>query len=276
MARDILIVDANMAALGEENAQVAMHFLFQGLHALMQQLIHLAPEERPRVPTVWDEGGYIASMNTVKQAATHREAGLEVVMGIQYLSQLGAKAESAAVTEAIRKGITNLLQSFFLFRVGDPEDALIATRLAQSVFQTNLRPDIESRELMGVTPEQALYLAVHFCLASWIAGGARAARFYGQTYPFVKLRNGVWAQHHLRRLEERRDPTRSRCRRHTAARARPPPASNHNSPPPLPAAAAGELPPRPAQRRHALNPRVAPRRATPHSHRPPLARNHLG
>lgn len=206
MARDILIVDANMAALGEENAQVAMHFLFQGLHALMQQLIHLAPAERPRVPTVWDEGGYIASMNTVKQAATHREAGLEVVMGIQYLSQLGAKAESAAVTEAIRKGITNLLQSFFLFRVGDPEDALIATRLAQSVFQTNLRPDIESRELMGVTPEQALYLAVHFCLASWIAGGARAARFYGQTYPFVKLRNGVWAQHHLRRLEEETGP----------------------------------------------------------------------
>jgi Replication-relaxation len=206
MARDILIVDANMGALGEENSQVAMHFLFQGLHALMQQLIHLAPEERPRVPTIWDEGGYIASMSTVKQAATHREAGLEVVMGIQYLSQLGAKAESAAVTEAIRKGITNLLQSFFLFRVGDPEDAQAATRVAMSVFQTMIRSDIDSRELMGVTPEQALYLAVHLCLASWIAGGARAARFYGQTYPFVKLRNGAWAQHHLRRLEEQTGP----------------------------------------------------------------------
>jgi hypothetical protein len=205
-ARDILIVDANMAALGEENSQVAMHFLFQGLHALMQQLIHLPPEERPRVPTIWDEGGYIASMNTVKQAATHREAGLEVVMGIQYLSQLGAKAESSAVTEAIRKGITNLLQSLFLFRLGDPEDAQTATRVAMSVFQTMIRSDIDSRELMGVTPEQALYLPVHFCLASWIACGARAARFYGQTYPFVKLRNGAWAQHHLARLEEQCGP----------------------------------------------------------------------
>lgn len=202
LARDILIVDANMAALGEENSQVAMHFLFQGLHALMQQLIHLPPQERPRVPTIWDEGGYIASMSTVKQAATHREAGLEVVMGIQYLSQLGAKAETSAVTDAIRKGITNLLQSFFLFRVGDPEDAQAATRVAMSVFQTMIRSDIDSRELMGVTPEQALYLAVHFCLASWIAGGARAPRFYGQTYPFEKLRNGAWAQHHLHRLEE--------------------------------------------------------------------------
>jgi len=205
-ARDILIVDANMAALGEENSQVAMHFLFQGLHALMQQQVHLPPQERPRVPTIWDEGGYIASINTVKQAATHREAGLEVVMGIQYLAQLGAKAESPAVTEAIRKGITNLLQSFFLFRVGDPEDAQAATRVAMSVFQTMIRSDIDSRELMGVTPEQALYLPVHFCLASWIAGGARAPRFYGQTYPFVKLRNGAWAQHHLRRLEEQTGP----------------------------------------------------------------------
>jgi hypothetical protein len=206
MARDILIVDANMGSLGEENSQVAMHFLFQGLHALMQQLIHLSPEERPRVPTIWDEGGYIASMSTVKQAATHREAGLEVVMGIQYLAQLGAKAESAAVTEAIRKGITNLLQSLFLFRLGDPEDAQAATRVAMSVFQTMIRSDIDSREVMGVTPEQALYLAVHFCLASWIAGGARAPRFYGQTYPFVKLRDGAWAKHHLRRLEEQCGP----------------------------------------------------------------------
>ena len=145
-------------------------------------------------------------MNTVKQAATHREAGLEVVMGIQYLSQLGAKAESAAITEAIRKGVTNLFQSFCLFRVGDPDDAEAATRVAMSIYQTMIRSDIESRELMGVTPEQALYLSVWMCLASWISGGARAARFYGQTYPFVKLRNGAWAQHHLRVLEEKTGP----------------------------------------------------------------------
>ena len=205
-ARDILIVDANMGSLGEENAQVVMHFLFQGLHALMQQQVHLPPEERARVPTIWDEGGYIASMNTVKQAATHREAGLEVTMGIQYLSQLGAKAESPAVTEAIRKGVTNLFQSRCLFRVGDPDDAESATRIAMSVYQTMIRADLESRELMGATPEGALYLSVWHCLASWIAGGARATRFFAQTYPFAKIRNGVWAQHHLRLLQEKVGP----------------------------------------------------------------------
>ncbi len=110
-------------------------------------------------------------MNTVKQAATHREAGLEVVMGIQYLSQLGAKAESAAVTEAIRKGVTNLLQSLFLFRLGDPEDAQAATRVAMSVFQTMIRSDIDSRELMGVTPEQSLYLPY---ITAWRRGSPAA------------------------------------------------------------------------------------------------------
>jgi hypothetical protein len=205
-ARDILIVDANMAAIGEENAQVVMHFLFQGLHALMQQQVHLPESERARVPTHWDEGGYITTMNTVKQAATHREAGLEVTMGIQYISQLGATAESPAVTDAIRKGVTNLLQSRCIFRVGDPDDAESETRIAMSVYQTMIRADLESRELMGVTPEQSLYLSVWYCLASWIAGGARAPRFFGQTYKFVKLRDGAWARHHLKLLEEKVGP----------------------------------------------------------------------
>ena len=191
-----------MAALGENNAQVVMHLFFQQLHALMQEQVHIPSHERPRVPTIWDEGGYVASMNTIKQAATHREAGLEVAMGIQYISQLGAKAESATVTEAIRKGATNLLQSRCLFRLGDPEDAETQTRVAQSVFQSRITPDIDARELMGVTPEESLYLPNWYCLASLIASGARAARFFGETYAFAKLRDGPWAEHHRRVLEQ--------------------------------------------------------------------------
>jgi Replication-relaxation len=200
-ARDILIVDANMAAIGGENAQICMHFLFQELHVLMQQQVHLPVEERPRVPGIFDEAGALATRNVIKQAATHREAGLEMTMGMQYLSQLGAGAESASITEEIRKGVTNLFQSWCLFRVGDPDDAEAATRIAMSVYQTMIRADLESRELLGATPEQALYLKVWHCLASWIASGARAQRFFGQTYPFVKLRDGPWAQHHMKLLE---------------------------------------------------------------------------
>jgi len=123
-------------------------------------------------------------------------------MGLQYLSQLGADAESPAVTEAIRKGVMNLMQSRCLFRLGDPEDAEKQSRIGMSVYQSMIRGDLESRELMGAPPEQSLYMPVHYCLASWIVGGARVPQFVGETYEFEKIRGGPWAEHHLRVLEE--------------------------------------------------------------------------
>ncbi len=201
-AKDILIIDANMAALGEDGSKIAVHLFFQQLHALMQSQIHLPSERRPRVTVVVDEGGTVTSANTIKQAATHREARLEIAMGIQYVSQVGATAESSSVTEMIRKGITNLFQSRFLFRLSDPDDAEAETRVAMSVYQTMIRSDLESRELMGTTPEESMYLPVWFCRASMIVAGTRVARFYAQTYPFKKLRNGPWAEHHMRVLEQ--------------------------------------------------------------------------
>ena len=205
-ARDILIVDANMGAIGEENAQVCMHFIFRLIHTQMQRQIHMAPDDRPRVALICDEGSYIASRNVIKQIATHREAGLDVALGLQFFSQLGAGAQSASITDEIRKGATNLLQSRFLFRLGEPEDAEAATRIAMSVYQTMIRSDLSSRELLRITPEQSLYLPVWHCLASWIAGGRRALSFIGQTYAFPKLRDGPWARHHLGLLRDKVGP----------------------------------------------------------------------
>lgn len=200
-AKDILIIDANMGALGEGNSQIVMHLFFQQLHALMQEQVHLPAHERPRVPAIFDEGGNVASVNTMKQAAMHREAGLEIAMGIQYIAQLGAKAESPTATEMIRKGATNLLQSRCLFRLSDPEDAETQSRVAMPVYQSRFTTDIDAREKMGTTPEKSIYLPVHYCLASWIAAGARVGAFYGETVPFVKLRGGAWAEHHMSVLE---------------------------------------------------------------------------
>ena len=53
-----------------------------------------------------------------------------------------------------------------------------------AVYSTMIRDDPDSRARMRVTPEQVLNLPVHYCLASWIAGGTRAASFIGQTFPF--------------------------------------------------------------------------------------------
>jgi len=246
-ARDVLILDANMGALGETNAQVVMLLFFQQMHALMQQQVHLPPEQRARVPMFLDEAMYVANMTTIKQAATHREAGLEIAMGVQYIAQLGARAESPAVTEAIRKGVTNLLQSRCLFRMSDPEDAEQQTRVAMSVYQTMIRADLESRELMGTTPEESIYLPVHYCLASLIAAGARVARFFGETYPFRKLRNGPWARHHMRVLEEAVGPypetvPKTYKRLGSSASATEPTPRQSNDPPAPAPASVGEQP----------------------------------
>ena len=193
-ARDILIVDANMGAIGQDNSKACMHFLLRMLHTQMQRQVHRPESERPRVPLIMDDAHYIVGgENVVDQFATHRRAGLEPALGIQYFAQLGSGSEHE---QKIRKGVLNLLQSRFLFRMGDIDDAQEATRIAMAVFASLIRDDPDSRARLRVTPEQALNFPNHFCLASWIANGSRAASFTGQTYPLPDY-DAAWAEHHL-------------------------------------------------------------------------------
>jgi type IV secretory pathway TraG/TraD family ATPase VirD4 len=111
-ARDVLIVDANMGAIGEDNSKACMHFLLRMLHTQMQRQVHLPETDRPRVPLLIDEAHYVAGAeNVVDQIATHRRAGLETAFGLQFFAQLGSGSQHE---EKIRKGVLNLLQSRFL------------------------------------------------------------------------------------------------------------------------------------------------------------------
>jgi hypothetical protein len=194
MARDILIVDANMGAIGTENSKACMLFLLRMLHTQLQRQVHLPADERPRVPLLVDEAHYVASgENVVDQIATHRAAGLEAAFGLQYFAQLGSASEHQ---QKILKGVVNLLQSRFLFRMGDAQDAEEATRIAMAVYATMIRDDPDSRARLRVTPEQALNFPNYFCLASWIAHGTRAPSFMGQTYPLPDV-GDEWAEQHL-------------------------------------------------------------------------------
>ena len=199
-ARDILIVDANMATIGAENARACLHFVLRMLHTQLQRQVRRPESDRPRVALLADEAHYLASAeNVVDQIATHRAAGLDVTFGLQYFAQLGSGSEHR---EKIRKGILNLLQSRCLFRLGDHEDAEQATRIAMAVYASMIREDPDSRARLRVTPEQILNLPVHFCLASWIANGTRAPSFIGQTYPLPAPIGDAWAQQHLARLAD--------------------------------------------------------------------------
>jgi hypothetical protein len=202
-ARDILIVDANMGAIGTENSKACMLFILRMLHAQLQRQVHLPEPDRPRVPLLVDEAHYVAGgENVVDQIATHRAAGLEPAFGLQYFAQLGSASEHQ---QKILKGVLNLLQSRFLFRMGDAQDAEQATRIAMAVFSTMIRDDPDSRARLRVTPEQALNFPNYYCLASWIAGGSRAPSFMGQTYPLPDVAE-EWAEHHLAVQAERVGP----------------------------------------------------------------------
>ena len=202
-ARDILIVDANMGAIGTENSKACMLFILRMLHAQLQRQVHLPEADRPRVPLLVDEAHYVAGgENVVDQIATHRAAGLEPAFGLQYFAQLGSASEHQ---QKILKGVLNLLQSRFLFRMGDAEDAEQATRIAMAVYATMIRDDPDSRARLRVTPEQALNFPNYYCLASWIANGTRAPSFMGQTYPLPDV-GDEWAEQHLAAQDERVGP----------------------------------------------------------------------
>ena len=193
-ARDILIVDANMAAIGTENSKACMLFILRMLHAQLQRQVRLPEHDRPRVPLIVDEAHYVAGgENVVDQIATHRAAGLEPAFGLQYFAQLGSASEHQ---QKILKGVLNLLQSRFLFRMGDAQDAEQATRIAMAVYSTMIRDDPDSRARLRVTPEQLLNFPNYHCLASWIAHGTRAPAFTGETYPLPD-QDDTWAEHHL-------------------------------------------------------------------------------
>jgi hypothetical protein len=194
-ARDVLLIDANMGAIGEENSKACMHFLLRLLHTQMQRQVHLPETDRPRVPLLIDEAHYVmGAENVIDQFATHRRAGLEPACAIQYFSQLGSGSEHA---EKIRKGVLNLLQSRLLFRIGDADDAEQATRIAMAVYSTMIHDDPDSRARLRVTPEQLLNFPNYHCLASWIADGTRAPCFIGQTYPWATEITDASAQQHL-------------------------------------------------------------------------------
>jgi hypothetical protein len=220
-ARDILIVDANMGAIGTENSKACMLFILRMLHAQLQRQVHLPEHERPRVPLLVDEAHYVAGgENVVDQIATHRAAGLEPAFGLQYFAQLGSASEHQ---QKILKGVLNLLQSRFLFRMGDHEDAEQATRIAMAVYATMIRDDPDSRARLRVTPEQALNFPNYYCLASWIAHGTRAPCFMGQTYPLPDL-GDQWAEHHLSAQDGRVGPYPEELGSTLASSTEPPPA----------------------------------------------------
>jgi DNA-binding transcriptional ArsR family regulator len=203
--RGILLVNAGRGRIGTENAQACMHFIFQLLDRHMQRLMEIPEEERPRTAVICDEAHYLFSRSVIKQIATHRAAGMDMTAGIQYMSQLGAEAETAAATAEIRDGVAHLLQSKFLFRITEPNGADREVRPAMAVVTTMTQQDPDSRIQRRVTPEVMMNIEDYYCVASQIIAGGRAPAYIGRTYPMQTV-SRAWAELHLERMRERVGP----------------------------------------------------------------------
>jgi hypothetical protein len=203
--RGVLLVNAGRGRIGTENSQACMHFIFQLLDRHMPRLMEIPEDERPRTAVICDEAHYLFSRSVIKQIATHRAAGMDMTAGIQYMSQLGAEAETAAATAEIRDGVAHLLHSKFLFRITEPNDADREVRPAMAVVTTMTQQDPDSRTQRRVTPKVMMNIEDYYCVASQIIAGARAPAYIGRTYPMQNV-SRAWAELHLERMRERLGP----------------------------------------------------------------------
>lgn len=197
-ARDLLVVNPNMGMIGEPNAVTCTHFLLRMLNTELQRLSQLPRSQIPRVPLFVDEAQYILNESelAVNQFATYAVAGIEPMVGIHFLSQLGA---GSPVARKIRDGVLTLLQSLYLFRMSNLRDAEEAAQLATDAYSAS-----------GLADAQAMagymrYLRSHYCMVSQIAKDAREPAYTGETYPYpdLELVQPVWRDRHLERQAER-------------------------------------------------------------------------
>jgi hypothetical protein len=216
-ARDLLVVNPNVGMIGEPNAVTCTHFMLRMLNTELQRLSQLPRSQIPRVPLFIDEAQYILNESelAVNQFATYAVAGIEPMVGIHFLSQLGA---GSPVARKIRDGVLTLLQSLYLFRMSNLRDAEEAAQLAT-----------DANSASGLADAQAMaaymrYLRSHYCMVSQIAEDAREPAYTGETYPYpdLELVVPVWRDRHLDRQAGRCGEYPSFWTRRCRGRSRPP------------------------------------------------------
>jgi hypothetical protein len=191
--RDLLLVDADVASTGDENARLVLSFILRQLEVVLNQQLGSDPARRSRVHLFVDEADFVLNETLARMLAKHREAGLTVTLALQYMGQLR--------DDVVRQAVEMLAQSRYLFRISDPLEAEVATRLAHAVLSPRIDTDPDSRARMRIAPEVALSLERFHCIASWITNGTRIPAFIGRTYP-IPTGDGHTGYHLARQAEE--------------------------------------------------------------------------
>ncbi|HXE43790.1 MAG TPA: hypothetical protein VN635_01195 [Conexibacter sp.] len=191
--RGVLIVDGKMGTFGSDNCRVMMQFILSMLYGALQRQQQLDERDRVRLALKVDEAHLMINASFADALATLRSAGLEVVAAWQY----GAQIED----EKIRSGMMSLLRQRCMFSMGEARDAREMSEIAMAVYTDMIREDTAARGRVRMTPDVFINMPNHHAMCTWIANGARAPSFIGQTIP-MRPEEAI-IEHHLEAQRER-------------------------------------------------------------------------
>jgi len=191
--RDILIVDANLGRVGQENSRLMISFILHMLDLVLSQQMNLGAHERSRVHLLIDESSQVLKASTIDMIERHRESGLTPAFALHYLAQCDSPA--------ILDGLLALVANRCMFRTSHDRDAEQMVQVARAVW-ASVRDTPQSRDRQRITAEVVRDLPRFICLCAWLVNGSRQPAFVGRSYPMLDADNPAtgYTTHHLERL----------------------------------------------------------------------------
>jgi hypothetical protein len=187
--RDVLIVDANLGAGGEENSELMIAFILHMLDSVLKRQQGLDEHDISKVHLFLDEAGHVLNPHILRMQDSHREAGFTLTAAMHYMAQLDP---------SVLSGILNMLANKVIFRVGSHRDASeLRDNLRAAVYSSLNDPDEER-----LWPEVLQELADRRCIASWMHKGKPLDPFIGSPYPMPSVSTPSWRPQWLEWLAE--------------------------------------------------------------------------
>jgi hypothetical protein len=172
---EILILNGNKGAIGEDNAVLVCQLLVLCVQKLLHQQQELEMDRRHPVALIIDEAHNVFKPSFATMLSEGRSAAVEVTAAFQYTAQI--------TDERIRSGVKSLLQNISIFRLREFEDARSAAALAMAVFADTIKGDVEDARRLRIDPIDIINQPNHRAVNLWLANGTPEPAFTATTLP---------------------------------------------------------------------------------------------
>lgn len=172
---EILILNGNKGAVGEENAVLVGQVMVLCIQKLLHQQQRRSKEKRRYITLIIDEAHNFFRPSFATMVSEGRSANIEVVAAFQYTAQI--------TDERVRGGVKSLLQNISIYRLREFEDARAAAALAMDVFADTIRGDVEDARRLRIDPIDIVNQPNHRAINLWLADGTPQHAFTATTLP---------------------------------------------------------------------------------------------